>query len=211
VAQARPTAEPRDPDISRITAFSDCVFSIAMTLLVVSLEIPKIHGNHIDRDLRQFLSQEWGQLLGYALSFYVIARFWLAHHRLFRFVRAADTRLITLNLLLLGFVAFLPYPTGIMGRYGQTTTAVVFYAATMAATGIMSAALWDDAVRTGAVAPDSPPAKEHDRWMMALLPGVFLLSIPVAFIDAEAASMMWSLLFVTRLARRRQIGHRAAA
>jgi uncharacterized membrane protein len=157
------------------------------------------------------LSQEWGQLLGYALSFYVIARFWLAHHRLFRFVRSADTRLITLNLLLLGFVAFLPYPTGIMGRYGQTTTAVVFYAATMAVTGFLSAALWDDAVRTGAVAPDSPPAKEHDRLMLALLPGVFLLSIPIAFIDAEAASMTWALLFLTRFARMRQIKSRQEA
>lgn len=79
---ARPT-EARDPDIGRITAFSDCVFSIAMTLLVVSLEIPKIDGNQVDRELRTFLDQEWGQLLGYALSFYVLARFWLAHHRLF--------------------------------------------------------------------------------------------------------------------------------
>ena len=210
MADAARTAEARDPDVSRIIAFSDCVFSIAMTLLVVTLQIPELRGNHIDHDLRHFLSEEWGQLLGYALSFYVIARFWLAHHRLFRFVRSAGTRLVTLNLVLLGFVAFLPYPTGIMGRYGQTTTAVVFYAATMAATGFLSAALWDDAVRTGAVAPDSPPAKEHDRLLVGLLPGVFLLSIPVAFWDPEVASMMWALLFLTRLVRRRQIGRVAA-
>lgn len=121
----------------------------------------------------------------------------MAHHRLFRSVRFASPPLIGLNLALLGFVAFLPYPTGIMGRYGEATTAVVFYAATMAATGLLSLSLFEYAIRSGAVDADSP-------WCAAtpcrtpLLPVIFLISIPVAFWDPEAATILWSALIFTR-------------
>lgn len=193
-----PTEDERGRELARVTAFSDGVFAIAMTLLVVSLTIPNIQTGDVDEKLRRFLSDEWGQLLGYALSFYVIGKFWMAHHRLFRSVRFASPPLIGLNLVLLGFVAFLPYPTGIMGRYGEATTAVVFYAATMAATGLLSLSLFEYAIRSGAVDADSLAVRGHSLPYAALLPVIFLISIPVAFWDPEAATILWSALIFTR-------------
>ncbi len=193
-----PGDDERGRGLARVTAFSDGVFAIAMTLLVVSLTTPDIQSGDVDEKLRRFLSEEWGQLLGYALNFYVIAKFWMAHHRLFRSVRFAPPPLIALNLVLLGFIAFLPFPTGIMGRYGETTTAAVFYAATMAVTGLLSLSLFEYAIRSGAVDADSLAVRGHSLPYAALLPVIFLASIPVAFWDPEAATIMWSALIFSR-------------
>ena len=82
-----------------------------------------------------FIRDESGTFLSYGLSVFVIGRYWLAHHRMFRLVRHTDAMLLEINLLALALVAFLPYPTELMGSYGDTTTATVFYAATVAAVG----------------------------------------------------------------------------
>ena len=121
--------EESGKSLDRLVAFSDGVFAIAMTLLVLNLTVPTLTGSaeHVDEELWRKLRDQWPELFSYALSFWVIGRFWLVHHRMFRLVRRADGALMTLNLLLLGFIALIPWPTEMLGRYGDTTTAVVAY------------------------------------------------------------------------------------
>jgi uncharacterized membrane protein len=125
---ARRRAE-NEIEFGRIVAFSDGVFSIAITLLVLNLGIEKgLTEGQVDDaiwDLREVF-------FVYAISFAVIGRFWLVHHRFFAEVEAFDGRLIGLNLLYLGFVVLIPFSSEVLGEYGGKTPAVVLYSLNLA-------------------------------------------------------------------------------
>lgn len=97
---------------TRLEAFSDGVFAIAITLLVIELQVPT--GNQV---LVRGLEHEWPRYLGYFVSFAFIGGVWIAHSNLTRFIKAADPTLMGLNLMLLLFVSFLPFTTGIAATH----------------------------------------------------------------------------------------------
>jgi uncharacterized membrane protein len=189
--------------LDRMIAFSDGVFAIAITLLVLNFKLPHVTGGDIDRKLRQALYDDWGLWLSYALSFFIIARFWIAHHRLSLLLRRIDQRFIVLNLVLLSLVVVLPYPTEVLGEYNERT-ATVFYALAMAAAGVASGAVWQYAQRAGLM-----DHRISDTWVRqsrvrsAALPLVFAISIPVAFVSTEVAHWVWALLFFQGFITRR--------
>src|SRR5215470_20128944 len=96
----------------RLEAFSDGVFAIAITLLVLELHVP---GEH--QVLATALEHEWPRYLGYFVSFAFIGGVWIAHSNLTRFIKAADPTLMRLNLMLLLFVSFLPFTTAIVATH----------------------------------------------------------------------------------------------
>jgi uncharacterized membrane protein len=200
--------EESGKSLDRLVAFSDGVFAIAMTLLVLNLTVPTLTGSveRVDEELWRRLRDQWPELFSYALSFWVIGRFWLVHHRMFRLVRRADGALMTLNLLLLGFIALIPWPTEILGRYGDTTTAVVAYSLTMVCVGASSALLNQHMQRAGLL--DERVTESYRRASMArsvLIPLAFALGIPVAFVDPTAGLLTWwiGITAMTFVARRR--------
>src|SRR2546421_11750263 len=93
---------------SRLEAFSDGVFAIAITLLVLELHVPTGH-----EALVKGLEHEWPRYLGYFVSFAFIGGGWVAHRTPTRVLKAADSDLMRLNLILLLFVSFLPFSTAI--------------------------------------------------------------------------------------------------
>jgi uncharacterized membrane protein len=96
----------------RLEAFSDGVFAIAITLLVLELHVPTGH-----EALLRELGHEWPRYLGYFVSFAFIGGVWIAHSNLTRFIKAADADLMRLNLMLLLFVSFLPFTTAIAATH----------------------------------------------------------------------------------------------
>ncbi len=126
---------------SRIEAFSDGVFAIAITLLVLTIAQPSRY-----QELGHDLLQRWPSLFAYVVSFAVIGIMWLNHHSIFAHFGRVDRGLVYLNLVLLMTIAFLPYPTGVLGEAlakGQgTRTAAIVYGFTMMANAYAWAALW---------------------------------------------------------------------
>ena len=102
VAMPGPFARSR----ARVETLSDGVFAIALTLLVLSINFVQQPGNTFGDEFQQTIPQIWA----YALSFAVIALFWIGHHRFFAMLRTADQTLVTLNFVYLGMVAFVPFP-----------------------------------------------------------------------------------------------------
>src|SRR4051812_27652032 len=100
----------------RTIAFSDGVFAIAITLLILSVEIPDLHGDSAAQ-LDRALDATVPDLISYFIGFYVIGKFWLAHHSMFQNLRGLDSRLMNANLLYLAFIALLPFPTGVLGDH----------------------------------------------------------------------------------------------
>jgi len=187
-------------EFGRIVAFSDGVFSIAITLLVLNIGIKKgLTEGQIDDAL-------WDQrdvFFAYVISFAVIGRFWLVHHRFFSEVKAFDGRLIALNLVYLGSVVLIPFSSELLGEYGGTTTAVVFYSLNLATVVLLGLLMHVDARRRGLTKIDDRSHREN-QIRSTYIAGIFLLSIPLAYFAPDVAPYLWLVLFVdpsSRLAR----------
>lgn len=178
-------------EFNRIVAFSDGIFAIAITLLVLGLTIPE----NVD-DLTKALLHNEGDFLAYAISFAVLGRYWLAHHRFFSALERFDARLMALNLLYLAWVALVPFSSQVLGDYGDRTDAAVLYAINMI---LVSGSFYAQLVysyRNGLLRPEASEfERRHNGPISLVVVGVFLASIPVAFASALAAELMWLLTF----------------
>ena len=133
---------PEQNDTARLEAFSDGVFAIAITLLVLEIRLPG--GN---ATLAQKLLATWPSYVGYVISFVTIGIMWANHHAIFRLIGRTTHGLIVGNLLLLLTVAFLPFPTTVLADHlrhggGDQRTATVFYSATFIVIAIGFQLLW---------------------------------------------------------------------
>ncbi len=188
--------DEHEVEFSRIVAFSDGVFAIAITLLVLNLGIPE----HIPGDeLTKVLWQQRQDLFAYALSFAVIGRFWIVHHRFFSDITGFDSRLLSLNLFYLAWIVLIPFSSQVLGDHGGDPAAVVVYSVNLAGVVLVGMLLFTDARRRGLARVED--AELAENWHRAgFIAGVFLLSIPIALIDGHAAQFMWLILFVPALA-----------
>src|SRR6266576_1151284 len=134
---------------SRVEAFSDGVFAIAITLLILDIKVPKVAP---DQHLWAALGQQWPSYAAYVVRFLVIGIIWLNHHTLFGNVARVDRGLIVINLLLLLVVAAIPWPTALMAEYLRDDTAshdaAVVYSSVMVLVAIAYVVLWWWVTRT---------------------------------------------------------------
>jgi uncharacterized membrane protein len=106
--------------LERLILFSDAVFAIAITLLVIEIKVPEIHqSSNIIHDLKEALSEKFAEFFGLVLSFAVIGQFWHNHHRLFGSVNNYNPGLIWLNLHMLFWIILVPFTSGLNSRYGN--------------------------------------------------------------------------------------------
>src|SRR5262245_22522778 len=129
-------------DTSRLEAFSDGVFAIAATLLVLDLSVPVTRFG----DLLQGILDQWPSYLAYATSFITIGGLWLLHHGVFRRLAFVDTTITRINLLLLMSVSFLPFPTRLVAEAINLSdaerVAVIFYGASLLLITVLVNAMW---------------------------------------------------------------------
>ncbi len=183
--------EGNEIEFSRIVAFSDGVFAVAITLLALNLaidaDVPK-------SELADAIWDQRENFLAYGISFAVIGRFWLVHHHFFGEVKAFDGRLISLNLLYLACIVLIPFSSQVLGDYGGETAAVVTYAINLAAVVLVGQWMIADARRAGLTTIDAESHREN-RIRSTYIATVFLVSIPVAFVAPSFAPLMWLVLF----------------
>jgi len=186
--------EAAEEGIGRILALSDGVFAIAITLLILEIAVPAATSA---AGLPKALLGLWPRYLAYVLSFVVIARFWIMHRLAFRLIARADDALVWLNLLLLMFVAFLPFPTAVLGQHLGSPAAAVLYAASVALASMASAACWWYASgRGGLLGPDAGRAQVRALRARSLAgPVLFTLTLPIAVFAPYAAEIAWIFVF----------------
>lgn len=131
--------------LERLILFSDAVFAIAITLLVIEIKIPELHGEEItDKALLHKLVELIPKFIGFLVSFLLIGQYWIVHHRMFGYVINFSAKLIWLNIFFLLSVALMPFSTGFYSEYvtTKTMTPVIFYTANIACLGIINFFMW---------------------------------------------------------------------
>ncbi len=180
--------------LDRLVNFSDAVFAIAITLLALDVRLPALDATSASPALGPQLAALVPNFFAFALSFVVIGGYWVAHHRLYNFVDRFDTRMLWLNLLVLFFVALLPFPTQVVADYGNTLLGVEIYAGAMTLTGIAVLFMLLYAYSSGLTAPGA------DRRVAVIksfiTPTVFGTSMIVALWSPTWASNMWWLVAI---------------
>ena len=131
--------------LERLILFSDAVFAIAITLLVIEIKIPEIHEkpvteNAVLHKLRELIPK----FAGFLVSFFLIGQYWIVHHRMFSFVINFTDRLIWLNILFLFAIALMPFSTGFYSEFvlRGVVTPVIFYTANIALLGLANFLMW---------------------------------------------------------------------
>lgn len=174
----------------RLTALSDGIFAIAMTLLVLDIRVPRDLADARFRDAVRDVLPDFG---AYALSFVILAGFWRDHRRIVALVPRFEGPPLRLALIWLGAIAFLPFPTSLLSEYASEPLAVAIYAGTVTVTNLLGLAVLRTGRRdrralgagpaTGGPVPDSAAAVS--AWSVSVDLGaralVFAVSVPLAF------------------------------
>lgn len=183
---------------TRLEAFSDGVFAIAITLLVLELRVPAAAGDRLAHEL----SLQWPSYLAYVVSFLVIGIIWMNHHAVVDHLREADRPLLALNLFLLLWVSLIPWPTRLIAEYmreggGGERVAALVYAGTMTMMGVAFGLMWRHASRGRRLLAgdlsDAEIARRTRRFTIGT--PIYAVSVVVALFSAPA-----SLLIIAALA-----------
>ena len=168
------------------------MFAIALTLLVLNIEVPEIPENLVAEELPGELLDIWPKFLSHLLSFVVILFYWMAHRSIFGLIRDHDRALVWLNFLFLLCVAFLPFPTALLGEYGDQQL-VVIYAGSLAITRLLLSSVWwyvsgNPHLASIDMDPSTMRAFHIRAWAIPL---ILLVSIAVSFFSVTAAVCSW--------------------
>jgi uncharacterized membrane protein len=208
-----PTPSGEDlPGVERLLALSDGVVAIAMTLLVLQLSVPlpaKLHDPASASELATQLGKGADQLVSYVISFYVVAQFWLVHHRVFRQIAGQREGLAWWNFAFLFTITLMPFTSDLLGKYSANPLAVDIFAvnllgATLATSLTLVYGRRQDLLTMETSARDT----QAGRVRAAASVFVIVLSIGIAWVNTSAAKYCWLLLAVVPWVADRWSGRR---
>lgn len=179
--------------LERMILFSDAVFAIAITLLVIEIKVPELHGEHVtDKALLQKLGMLIPKFIGFIISFMLIGLYWTVHHRMFGFVTNYTRKLLALNLLFLFFIALMPFSTGFYSEYAgpvlfreQLKVPMSFYVLNFSCAGFVNYLMWvyiTNPKNKVADPPVDPEVAALARIRALTVPSIFILMLIVAFL-----------------------------
>ncbi|MBN1497313.1 MAG: DUF1211 domain-containing protein [Spirochaetes bacterium] len=181
-------------ETGRIEAFSDGVFAIAITLLVLAIRVPKAEDLGAGGNLLFALLAQWPHYLAFITSFATILAMWVNHHRIFMFVQRSDHFFLYWNGLLLLLITFLPFPTTLMAEYllhVEAKVAGAVFAGTLTAIALTFKGLWRYAAKNGRLLGRSIDPKEVEQITRQHRYG------PIMYLIAFALSFVSTILSVT--------------
>jgi TMEM175 potassium channel family protein len=187
-------------ETARVEAFSDGIFAIAITLLVLNIRVPSPDLTGHGSTLLQALLGLWPAYLGYLISFFTIGIMWVNHHNMFVLIRRTDRYFLLLSVFFLMCIAFLPFPTAVLAEYlGEPKgrrLAVALYSATFVLIAVAYNALWWYAVRGGRLLHENADRRAvrniSRRYMFG--PIAYSISFGLAFINAWASLAVHGVL-----------------
>jgi uncharacterized membrane protein len=185
------------PGVDRLLALTDGVVAIALTLLVLQLNVPRLTDPTSASELAARLGNGTDQLISYVISFYVIANFWLIHHRVFRQLTGQRESLAWLNFLFLFTISIMPFASDLLGKYPENPLAVDVFALNLLLASLSTQATLELGRRSGLAAPEADPRAARAGFLRAAgTSAVILASIGLAWVNTDVAKVSWLLIAV---------------
>jgi uncharacterized membrane protein len=183
-------------ETARLETFSDGVFAIAITLLVLLFDVPDLSEG---QSLGHVLAHQWPSYASYAVSFVTIGIIWVNHHTLFRHIVRVDRVFLFINVLFLMCVAFIPYPTAVVARFvrsGDARAAAVLYGVAMTTMAVFFNVLWQYAARGYRLLAADADSREVAGITRSFWPGALIYgaATAVAFASSTASVVLYALI-----------------
>lgn len=197
---ARHAGPPRGLSFDRVVFFSDAVFAIAITLLVIDLRPPDAPSGDYEGALQAYFAHP-SPFIATAIGFLVVGSYWMSHRGIFALLDRTDGLLIWANLVFLFWVAIQPFFTAALAEHDPNRTSVIAYAACQVLAGLAQLGLWACAVWRGLLVPNASADKVRYVTVQLLrAPAVFAASIGVALLAGPVASeASWGGILVLAL------------
>ncbi len=172
----------------RIEALTDGIFAIAMTLLVLTLDIPEAKTELIQTvELHRMLIGQMHKFFNYALSFLLLAIFWVKHHQQFHFIKRTNRKHLWINIVTLMFIALIPFSTSLIGDYNDDRVAEFFFASNLFIIGMLFLWNWVYATKGHRLVDRSLDPQRIALWKKrgAVIPLVSLLAMVLSLTNPQ--------------------------
>lgn len=182
---------------SRVEAFSDGIFAIVVTLLVLELKVPELHGVNSSAELFNALLALVPKFIGWVISFLTVCIVWVNHHRIFELFKGINIVLFWLNVNMLLWISFVPFPTALIGDYPHNPLAVASYGIVMFFTclAFVSARIYGlrhPGLLKETVAMES--YKENIKFAVIFGPVLYLVSAALAWVHTYISFLLYFLI-----------------
>lgn len=177
----------------RIEALSDNIFAVAMTLLVVNIRVP--HVSEGTEHVLPLILPLWHHLRAFSLSFIIIGLYWVAHHRIFGFIKRSDAILLVLNLVFMGFAVLTPFLSGLLGQFDESRVSLALYGTNMIFISLTLQIIWWYASSRKRLV-DSQLDRATIRLQMLrnlLVPAVCIVAVAFSFINPKVSLWIYLL------------------
>lgn len=179
--------------LTRLEAFSDAVFAIVVTLLVLELKLPPLKDHASVSELAHQLVELAPKFLSWLISFIIVCKFWLNHHHVLGLASHADYGFAWLNSLFLMGQSFIPFPTAMMGEYPSNPLAVSLFGVVFAVNTLLFIALQRYIVRN-LIKPELKSAQDPRALVKAMVgPASYLIGAAAAWVSVHAALVIYLL------------------
>jgi uncharacterized membrane protein len=192
---------------TRVEVLTDGIFAVVMTLLVLEISVPQISSSHdaIDSatagtELRNGLFDLWPKILSFAISFIILAIFWVSHHRLFHYIKHANRTLIWINFMFLMATCFLPFSSSLLGEYSQQQISIfVFGANSILIASLLYIHWWYATSRHSSLVNENldPITKTTSRRRLLFGIIVYLAAIGISFVYVELSVFIFALILIS--------------
>jgi uncharacterized membrane protein len=198
-ANLHPARHDDLPSVARLLTLSDNVVAIALTLLVFQLKVPAtalVADQDSATDLAAQLARQADQLIGYLVAFYVVAQFWLAHHRVFRRVAGHREDLAWWNFAFLFTITAMPFTSSLLGNFGSNPLAVDIFALNVLLAALVTQAILLFGHRRKVLAEPADAEVRATRARVTLVVIVLVVSAGLAWVNISAAKYCWLLILL---------------
>jgi uncharacterized membrane protein len=184
---------------ARVENFSDAVFAIVVTLLVLEIHVPQfpdLHGEVLSAALRSSVLALTPKFLSYVLSFFIVCVWWVAHHHLFHLLRKSDRGLLWLNNMFLMWLVFIPFPTALLGDYPHERIAIMAYGSVNMMAGVFFSSMRYYAFYVGGLTVEGldPGALRRAMIKSILNPVLLGVAVAMALLDPAISIALYVIL-----------------
>ncbi|MCK9614919.1 MAG: TMEM175 family protein [Candidatus Omnitrophica bacterium] len=182
--------------VGRIVSLADGIFAIAMTLLVVTIDIPK-KGQMISTEgLHRFIFEQYHEILNYILSFILLAAFWTIHHQQFHYIKHTDSKHLWINIMIFMSITLTPFVTSLAGDFPDDLVAQLFFHFNMLAMGILFYLNWFYATKDKCLVESALEEGEItiEKKKLLIIPCAACLAIIISFIRPRVSAYLYLLI-----------------